>query len=233
VTGPRVLIAGGGIGGLAMALTLHQIGIPFTVFESARELAPLGVGISVQPNAVRELYDLGIGPDNLDTVGVPTREWALVGLNGNDIYSEPRGLFAGYRWPQYSAHRGKLQMLLYRKLIERAGQDCIKLGHKVIGYDIAHDGTVSVSIRLAGGETASETGTLLIGADGIHSEIRARMHPKQPPINWGGAVPPRPNPSARGRPSWAWAPIDTGWSFTPSLPSIPRRALPPSTGSPN
>jgi 2-polyprenyl-6-methoxyphenol hydroxylase-like FAD-dependent oxidoreductase len=205
VTGPRVLIAGGGIGGLAMALTLHQIGIPFTVFESARELAPLGVGISVQPNAVRELYDLGIGPDNLDTVGVPTREWALVGLNGNDIYSEPRGLFAGYRWPQYSAHRGKLQMLLYRKLIERAGQDCIKLGHKVIGYDIAHDGTVSVSIRLAGGETASETGTLLIGADGIHSEIRARMHPKQPPINWGGAVMWRGTTKAK--------PIRTGSSF--------------------
>lgn len=205
MTEPRVLIAGGGIGGLAMGLTLHQIGVDFTLFESARELAPLGVGISLQPNAVRELYDLGIGPDALDTIGVPTREWALVGLNGNDIYSEPRGLLAGYQWPQYSAHRGKLQMLLYRTLVERAGPDCIRLGHKVTGYEIAPDGSAIALVRLADGRTIEETGTLLVGADGIHSEVRARMHPDQPPINWGGAIMWRGTTKAR--------PIRTGSSF--------------------
>src|SRR5690606_15925221 len=106
VSEPHVIIAGGGIRGLATALTLQQIGAPFTVFEAVRELAPLGVGINIQPNAVRELYDLGIGPDYLDTVGLPAREWALVGLNGNDVYAEPRGLEAGYKWPQYAVHRG-------------------------------------------------------------------------------------------------------------------------------
>jgi 2-polyprenyl-6-methoxyphenol hydroxylase-like FAD-dependent oxidoreductase len=85
-----VLIAGGGIGGLATALTLHQIGVPCMVFESVREMKPLGVGINLQPNAVRELYDLGITEGELDEVGVPAKEWALVGLNGNDIYSETR-----------------------------------------------------------------------------------------------------------------------------------------------
>ena len=55
-----VIIAGGGIGGLATALTLHQIGVPCIVFEAVREMRPLGVGINLQPNAVRELYDLGI-----------------------------------------------------------------------------------------------------------------------------------------------------------------------------
>ncbi|WMT89560.1 flavin-dependent oxidoreductase [Pelagibacterium sp. H642] len=202
---PRVIIAGGGIGGLAMALTLHQIGVPFTVFETVRELAALGVGINLQPNAVRELYDLGIGPADLDTIGVPSKEWALVGLNGNDIYSEPRGLLAGYKWPQYSAHRGRLHMLLYRKLIERAGPDCVKLGHKVTGYDIAPDGTVSARIRLTDGTAINESGTLLIAADGIHSEIRAQMHPDQPPINWGGAIMWRGTTKAR--------PIRTGSSF--------------------
>ncbi len=104
----RVIIAGGGIGGLATALTLHQIGVPCVVFEAVREMRPLGVGINLQPNAVRELYDLGISAGDLDRVGLPAKEWALVGLNGNDIYSEPRGLLAGYNWPQYAVHRGQL-----------------------------------------------------------------------------------------------------------------------------
>ena len=75
---PLVIIAGGGIGGLATALTLHQIGVPCVVFEAVRELKPLGVGINIQPNAIRELYDLGIGPEALDTIGIQAREWALV-----------------------------------------------------------------------------------------------------------------------------------------------------------
>src|SRR6187402_3202869 len=94
-----VLIAGGGIGGLSVALTLHQIGVPCVVFEVAPALRPLGVGINLQPNAVRELFEMGFGPDALDAIGIQTREWALVGLNGNDVYSESRGLWAGYKWP--------------------------------------------------------------------------------------------------------------------------------------
>jgi len=61
VTELPVLIAGGGIGGLSVALTLEQIGVPCMVFESVAKLKPLGVGINLQPNAVRELYDLDIG----------------------------------------------------------------------------------------------------------------------------------------------------------------------------
>ena len=105
-----VLVAGGGLGGLATALTLHQIGVPCLVLESVREMRPLGVGINLQPNAVRELCDLGITESDLDGVGLPAKEWALVGLNGNDVYSEPRGRLAGYRWSQYAVHRGRLQI---------------------------------------------------------------------------------------------------------------------------
>lgn len=185
---PHVIIAGGGIGGLATALTLQQIGVPFTVYEAVRELAPLGVGINIQPNAVRELYDLGIGADALDTVGVPAREWALVGLNGNDVYSEPRGLLAGYSWPQYAVHRGRFHMLLHRTLVERAGPDVVKLGHKVTGYEKNADGSVTALVQRADGTQLRETASLLIAADGIHSAIRATMHPDQPPIHWGGAI---------------------------------------------
>jgi 2-polyprenyl-6-methoxyphenol hydroxylase-like FAD-dependent oxidoreductase len=203
-SGP-VLIAGGGIGGLAMALTLHQIGVPCIVFESVREMRPLGVGINLQPNAVRELGDLGIGEALLDGVGLPAKEWALVGLNGNDIYSEPRGHLAGYRWPQYAVHRGEFHLLLYRTLRDRLGADALRLGHRVTGYRNNADGSVTALIERADGARTEVAGALLIGADGIHSSIRAQMHPGQPPIHWGGAL------MWRGT-TWA-RPIRTGASF--------------------
>jgi 2-polyprenyl-6-methoxyphenol hydroxylase-like FAD-dependent oxidoreductase len=200
-----VIIAGGGIGGLATALTLHQIGVPCVVFEAARDMRPLGVGINLQPNAVRELYDLGFTQEDLNRVGLPAKEWALVGLNGNDIYSEPRGLLAGYNWPQYAVHRGQFHMLLHEKLVERIGQDAVRLGSRVSGYRKTSDGGVSALIEHVDGSNSEVTGSLLIGADGIHSEVRAQMHPTQPPIHWGGAV------MWRGT-TWA-KPIRTGSSF--------------------
>jgi len=202
---PKVLIAGGGIGGLATALTLHQIGVPCVVFEAVSSLRPLGVGINLQPNAVRELYDLGLGPDVLDSVGLPAKEWALVGLNGNDIYSEPRGNLAGYDWPQYAVHRGQFHMALAQALTDRAPEGTLRLGHKVTGYRDNGDGTVTALIRRADGTRTEETGNLLIAADGIHSAIRAQMHPEQPPIHWGGAIMWRGTTMAK--------PIRTGSSF--------------------
>jgi 2-polyprenyl-6-methoxyphenol hydroxylase-like FAD-dependent oxidoreductase len=185
--GGKVIIAGGGIGGLATALTLHQIGVPCVVHEASREMRPLGVGINLQPNAVRELGDLGIGTQDLDRVGLPAKEWALVGLNGNDIYSEPRGELAGYNWPQYAVHRGRFHMLLYNAVIARLGADAVRLGSRVTGYQKTADG-VTARIERADGTVSEERGALLIGADGIHSAIRAQMHPGQPPIHWGGAL---------------------------------------------
>lgn len=200
-----VIIAGGGIGGLATALTLHQIGVPCVVYEAARDMRPLGVGINLQPNAVRELYDLGITERDLDGVGLPAKEWALVGLNGNDIYAEPRGVLAGYRWPQYAVHRGLFHMLLYQKTVERIGADAVKLGSRVTGYRKNSSDGVTALIETADGARGEATGALLIGADGIHSAIRAQMHPGQPPIHWGGAVMWRG--TSRG------APIRSGSSF--------------------
>lgn len=201
-----VLVAGAGIGGLSVALTLDQIGVPCVVFESVAEIKPLGVGINLQPNAVRELYELGFGPESLDAIGLQTREWALVGLNGNDVYSEPRGLGAGYKWPQYSVHRGQLQMLLYRRAVERLGRDSIKTGLKVTGYRNHPDGRgVTALLESRDGRRSEFAGSLLIGADGLHSAVRQQMHPGQPPIQWGGAIMWRG--VTRGKP------IRTGASF--------------------
>ena len=70
--------------------------------------------------------------NELDATGVKTRELAFFTKLGLEIWSEPRGLEAGYDFPQFSIHRGELQMLLYRTLINRCGTDIIKLGYEVI-----------------------------------------------------------------------------------------------------
>jgi len=178
-----ILIAGAGIGGLATALTLHQIGIPCRVIEQSRQIRPLGVGINLQPNAVRELIDMELGTQALDQIGIRTREWALVGLNGRDIYAEPRGQDAGYHWPQYALHRGRLQMLLYQAVLDRLGAQAITTGQAVAGYAQTEGG---VRVTLTSGDVVDSP--LLIGADGIHSRVRAQMHPGQPPLHWGGAM---------------------------------------------
>lgn len=200
----RVIIAGGGIGGLTLALTLHQIGVPCLVIDQVREMKPLGVGINLQPNAVRELLELGFSETDLDRFGVPAREWALVGLNGQEIYAESRGRHAGYRWPQYAAHRGDFHMALYDRFCRLAGNQAVRLGCRVTGYEIRDDGSVSANVDTPSG-AESISGSVLIGADGIHSAIRAQMHPDQPPIHWGGAVMWRGTSLAR--------PIRTGSSF--------------------
>lgn len=182
-----VLIAGGGIGGLAMALTLNQIGVPCRVFETVEELRPLGVGINLQPNAVRELFDLGFERSDLDRIGLPVREWALLGLRGQEAYSEPRGEDAGYNWPQYAVHRGQLQMLLLEKVQERLGPYAVVLGARIEGYSQTPEG-VTAHVLHKNGRKEDVAGSLLIAADGLHSAVRAQMHPDQPPIQWGGAV---------------------------------------------
>ena len=106
-----VLIAGGGIAGLALALTCHEIGVPCRVFESVPEIRPLGVGINLQPSAVRELFDLGLEAP-LEAIGVRTRDYGMYTKRGLHIWTEPRGTWAGYQWPQYSVHRGLLHMMV-------------------------------------------------------------------------------------------------------------------------
>ena len=134
-----VLIAGGGIAGLALGLTCHQIGVPFKVFESVTEIKPQGVGINLQPTAVRELFDLGL-EDELPKIGVKTRDYGMYSKIGRQIWVEPRGTWAGYKWPQYSVDRGKLHMILYETLLERAGVGCVHTGWSVERFENTVEG---------------------------------------------------------------------------------------------
>ncbi len=176
-----VLIAGGGIAGLSLGLTLHQLGVPFRIFEATRQIKPMGVGINIQPNAVRELFDMGL-ERALDEIGVRTRQYGFYSKLGKTIWEEPRGTWAGYAWPQYSIHRGKLQMLLYETLLERAGPDCVQTNARAVAFENTGAGAV---LHLESGRVE---GGLIVAADGIHSALRSQMYPREGPPIWGGAI---------------------------------------------
>lgn len=182
-----VLVAGAGIGGLTLALSLHQAGLPVRVFETASEVKPLGVGINLLPHAVRELDELGLLP-RLDSLGVRTAELAYYSKRGQLIWREPRGEAAGYKWPQISVHRGRLQLMLLDAVRERLGAEAIATGRHL--HDWRDDGE-AVTARFTdrqSGAAREETGALLIGCDGIHSALRGRLYPDEGAPIWNGAI---------------------------------------------
>ena len=199
----KVLIAGGGIGGLTAALSLHAAGIDVEVFEGVTEIRPLGVGINCLPHAVRELTELGLG-EQLAQVGVPTRELIYTNKHGQRIWQEDRGLHAGYRWPQYSIHRGRLQMLLFEAALARLGPDKVHLDHAIDRFEQDASGVTAhfVSRAVASGSSHAEResaprrearrgsarGDVLIGADGIHSAVRRAFYPDEGMPRWNGAI---------------------------------------------
>ena len=183
-----VLIAGAGIGGLSLGLSLHQLGIDFRIYEAVREMRPLGVGINVQPHAIRELFELGLESE-LEAVGLRTQEVGYFSAQGGEIWREPRGAFAGYNWPQYSIHRGEMQMLLMRALKERAGNDCIVMGRAVRSWEEKARGVVvSLHDRASGESHGEATGDVFVAADGINSAARATLFPDEGPAHWGGTM---------------------------------------------
>lgn len=179
----QIVIAGAGLGGLTTALSLHAAGFTdIRVFERASELRPIGVGINLLPHAVRELTDLGLA-DRIANIGVPTGSLAYFNRFGQPIWSEPRGIAAGYHWPQYSVHRGELQMLLLDAVRERLGVGSVRMGAHVERADT--DGTVHIK-TLSGPIITSAD--LVVGADGIHSALRKQHYPLEGPPVWNGLV---------------------------------------------
>ncbi|NIA67666.1 flavin-dependent oxidoreductase [Pelagibius litoralis] len=183
-----VLIAGAGIGGLTLALSLHQAGIPVLVFEAVSELKPLGVGINLQPHAVRELTELDL-LDRLEKIGLRTGKVAYFSSGGQLIWDEPRGTAAGYDWPQFSIHRGHLQMMLLEAARERLGDDAIRTGIAVDDWRETGKGIeISLTDRQTGAGQGQENGAVFVAADGIHSKARAALYPDEGPPVWGGIM---------------------------------------------
>src|SRR5262245_10406091 len=167
----KALIAGAGIGGLTAALFLNRAGIDVEIFERADEVRELGVGINMLPHAVQQLSDLGL-LGGLDTEGIRTRELIYANRLGQVVWPESRGVDAGYDVPQISIHRGKLLGLIHRAVVERLGPEAVHKGCRVAAFEEGRGG-VAVHLEGSDGSTADVQGDLLIGADGIHSAVRA------------------------------------------------------------
>jgi 2-polyprenyl-6-methoxyphenol hydroxylase-like FAD-dependent oxidoreductase len=174
----KVIVVGGGIAGLTLALSLHQAGISVRVYETVPVLAPLGVGINLQPAAVRELTELGLGGE-LERTGVATQELSYFNKFGQLIWSEPRGLSAAYKWPQYSIHRGQLQLLLLRAARERIGDENYRSGLRLISFE-QNPSRVTATFRDSKtGTTVIDNAHILVGADGTHSTVRRQLYPSE------------------------------------------------------
>src|SRR6202161_2811238 len=117
-----IIIIGAGVGGLTLGLPLHAAGIPCRIYESAAEIRPIGVGINLLPHATKELATLGLEAD-LAKISIATTAATFFTRFAQLIYQEPLGRAAGYADPQFSIHRGDLQMLLRDAFIARAGRD--------------------------------------------------------------------------------------------------------------
>lgn len=182
-----VIIAGAGIGGLVAGLSLHQAGIDVRIFEAARKIEPLGVGINILPHAVRELFELGLERQLL-AAGVQTAALAYFSKRGQEIWREPRGKAAGYNWPQISINRGTLQHILLEAAMERLGPERIVSGHQLESWSERDGGVEAIFLGRENGVREPVRGSLLIGADGIHSSLRAKLYPDEGPPIWNGAV---------------------------------------------
>jgi 5-methylphenazine-1-carboxylate 1-monooxygenase len=183
-----VLIAGGGVGGLTLALMLHARGIKSVIFEQATEVREVGVGINTLPHAIKELAALGLLPA-LDAIAVRTKELIYINRLGQEIWRESRGTDGGFEFPQFSIHRGRLQKVIYDAVIAQLGPDAVRTGRRLAGF-VQDEGGVTAHFTDAQFGTTSETvrGDVLVAADGIHSVARRHFYPKEGLPSWQGVV---------------------------------------------
>ncbi|WP_439678347.1 FAD-dependent monooxygenase [Embleya sp. MST-111070] len=174
----RISIVGGGIAGLTCALSLHAAGFRPRVSEAARTIEAVGVGINLLPHAVRELAELGLA-DELAAIALPPHRLAYHDRAGEPVWAEPLGLAAGYRWPQYSVHRGRLHVMLLAAVRERLGPDSVRTGLTFRGFERTRDGVRAHFLDRTNGAPTVEDADVLVGADGIDSVVRARLHPDE------------------------------------------------------
>jgi len=182
-----VLIIGAGIGGLTLALELHEAGIPARIYEAAPDLKAVGVGINILPHAQRELSRLGLEPA-LAAVAVETKEASFYNRFGQHIYTEPLGRAAGYAWPQFSIHRGDLQAVLLAAVVDRLGADRLHRGWRCTGVTGDASGATAHFSDSEGRARDDQRGSIAIACDGVNSVIRKQLHPGESEPRYSGVT---------------------------------------------
>jgi 5-methylphenazine-1-carboxylate 1-monooxygenase len=183
----KAIIVGGGIGGLTAALMLHARGIDCEIYEQGEQIRELGVGINTLPHAIKELAELGL-LERLDDVAVRTYELFYTNRFGQEIWREPRGTDAGFDYPQFSIHRGRLQAVIYQAVRARLGESRIHTGHRLGAFAQDDSGVTGYFFDRTGAHRASARGDVLIGADGINSRVREILFPNEGAARWNGIM---------------------------------------------
>jgi len=182
----EIIIVGAGIGGLTLGLALHQAGIACRIYESVPDVKAIGVGINLLPHATKELAALGL-EDALARVAVKTRDATFFNRFGQLIYQEPLGRAAGYEHPQFSIHRGDLQMILLEEFRSRAGGDRIVTNSHCVGVAQDEAGvTVTFSDGPGGKNRFAVRGRVAIACDGINSAVRKQFFPGEGEPRYSG-----------------------------------------------
>ncbi|MFT4265477.1 MAG: flavin-dependent oxidoreductase [Nocardioides sp.] len=171
----RIVIVGGGIAGLTLALQLHQRGISCRVYEATPEFRPLGVGISLLPHGAKALIELGL-LDRLVERAIVFQESYFFTSRGQLVHRDP----ATSEFPQFLIHRATLHEILYEAVVARLGADAVVLGRSCTGVVEATDGATATFVdTVSGAEAEAQSGRAVIACDGIHSRIRAQLYPDQ------------------------------------------------------
>src|SRR4051794_6641200 len=181
-----VIIVGAGIGGLTLGLALQRRGIPCRIFESAAGIRPIGVGINLLPHATKELAALGL-EQSLASVAIETGDATFFNRFGQLIYQEPLGRAAGYEHPQFSIHRGDLQLVLLDAFVARAGRDRLATNRHCRGVEQDDQGVnVTLSDGPGGVDRSTVRGRVAIACDGINSAVRKQFFPDEGEPRYSG-----------------------------------------------
>ena len=179
-----IAIVGAGPAGLIAALQLHKRGITPRIYESVAELKPLGVGVDIKPYGVQELDGIGLR-EEFESISVDAQESLFFNHHGQEIYAELCGTHMGYIYPQRFVHRGYLQMMLYRAVLDRLGADAVVQGARTVSYDTDEHGA-TLHLEHRDGTTSEVRADVVIAADGIKSTVRRQMHPESADPKYSG-----------------------------------------------